>query len=75
MHVTGTTPYTWPNDGDLGGSGTAQLVVLPAGVEPPAATEPLAAAVHAVGGKVIVVRTTAPARRCSSSCRRPRSPR
>ena len=61
MHVTGTTPYPWPYDGDLGGPGTALLVVLPVGVEPPEATEPLAAAVHAVGGMVIVVRTTAPA--------------
>ena len=61
MHVTGTTPYPWPYDGDLGGPGTALLVVLPVDVEPPAATDPLAAAVRAAGGRVIVVRTTAPA--------------
>ena len=61
MHVTGTTPYPWPYDGDLGGPGTALLVVLPVGVDPPEAIEPLAAAVRAAGGTVIVVRTTAPA--------------
>ena len=61
MHVTGTTPYPWPFDGDLRGPGTALLVVLPVGVDPPATTEPLAAAVRAVGGTVVVVRTTAPA--------------
>lgn len=61
MHVTGTTPYPWPFDGDLGGPGTALLVVLPVGVDPPAAIDPLAEAVRGVGGRVIVVRTTAPA--------------
>jgi len=61
MHVTGTTPYPWPYDGDLGGPGTALLVVLPVGIDPPEATEPVASAVRAAGGKVIVVRTTAPA--------------
>ncbi|KQR16850.1 cysteine hydrolase family protein [Cellulomonas sp. Leaf334] len=61
MHVSGTTPYPWPYDGDLRGAGTALLVVLPAGVDPPEDTEPLAAAVRASGGMVVVVRTTAPA--------------
>ena len=77
MHVTGTTPYPWPYDGDLGGPGTALLVVLPIGVDPPEATEPLAAAVRAAGGqRSIVVRTTAPAPgghlRRPASRRRPR---
>ncbi|NUU18220.1 isochorismatase family protein [Cellulomonas humilata] len=62
MHVTGTTPYPWPFDGDLDGTRTALLVVLPAGDCVLAApVEPLASAVRAAGGRVIVVRTTAPA--------------
>ena len=62
MHVSGTTPYPWPYDGDLGGPGTALLVVLPVGVEParrPRSRSPPRCAPRA--GRCIVVRTTAPA--------------
>ena len=60
MHVSGTTPYPWPYDGELAGAGTALLVVLPVGAEPAEAVGPLAAAVRAARGTVITVRTTAP---------------
>ncbi|WP_426592935.1 cysteine hydrolase family protein [Cellulomonas sp. McL0617] len=64
-HVTATTPYPWPYDGDLGGAQTALLVVLTTDAGPSSQAiaprlEALADAVRAAGGTVIVVRTTAP---------------
>ena len=64
-YVNATTPYPWPYDGDLGGEGTALVVVLTADAGPSSQViapqvESLADAVRAVGGVVIVVRTTAP---------------
>jgi nicotinamidase-related amidase len=63
-HVSGTTPYPWPYDGDLGGPATALLVVLPSddGLAGPVdeRVRALAAAVRSVGGPVLVVRAAAP---------------
>ncbi|NKY40317.1 hypothetical protein, partial [Cellulomonas septica] len=63
-HVSGTTPYPWPYDGDLSGSATALLVVVPSddGLPDPvdARVRALADAVRSAGGAVLLVRTAAP---------------
>ncbi|MDC7122936.1 cysteine hydrolase [Cellulomonas fimi] len=63
-HVSGTTPYPWPYDGDLSGPGTALLVVLPSedGLPGPvdAQVRALGAAMRSAGGSVLLVRAAAP---------------
>jgi nicotinamidase-related amidase len=62
VHVTSTTPYPWPYDGDLDGPGTALLVVVPAacGGLPWGAREVvsrLGEALRGAGGLVVVAIT------------------
>jgi biuret amidohydrolase len=70
-HVPATTPYPWPYDGDLAGSGTALVVITPSGARPPAeligTVSDLAGAVRRCGGTVVSATTTAPARVQGSS--------
>lgn len=66
-HVSRTTPYPWPYDGDLDGRGTALVVLAPgasAGASPEvaAAIGSLARAVQGNGGPVVVATTRLPAR-------------
>ena len=66
-HVPATTPYPWPYDGDLAGSGTALVVLMPEGTRPAAAelidaVSDLAGAVRRCGGTVISATTTRPPR-------------
>jgi biuret amidohydrolase len=67
QHVDRTTPYPWPFDGDLAGSATALLVVVPEGsaLPPTGGVEVrigrLAGAVHAAGGAVVLATTAPPA--------------
>ncbi len=67
-HVAGTTPYPWPFDGDLAGTGTALVVVVPDdfAVDPDGHAaeqfDRLATAVRRAGGVLVVATTTTPAR-------------
>ena len=66
-HVPATTPYPWPYDGDLAGSGTALVVLMPEGARPVAAefigtVSDLAWAVRRCGGTVVSATTTRPPR-------------
>ena len=67
VRVADSTPYPWPFDGDLAGSGTAVLVIQPASPWPGevdrsvlAAAAEVATAVEAVGGQVISLQTAPP---------------
>lgn len=69
--VSGTTPYPWPYDGDLGGARTALVVVVPAGTgmvdgDLLAAVADLAGAVREVRGLVVLAVTAAPGRPSST---------
>jgi len=67
VRVADSTPYPWPYDGDLAGSGTAVLVIQPAAPWPGevdksvlAAAAQVATAVEAAGGQVISLQTAPP---------------
>lgn len=67
VRVADTTPYPWPYDGDLGGAGTAVLVVSPRGPWPGVVDESVlvaaaevASAIATAGGAVISLHTAPP---------------
>jgi len=67
VRIAGTTPYPWPYDGDLGGAGTAVLVVSPAAPWPGeldesvlVAVAEVASAIEQAGGAVISLSTAPP---------------
>lgn len=75
-HVAGSTPYPWPWNGDLIGSGTGVVIVLPAGVAAPdavvlASMHAVATAVRRAGGLVVLVTTRPPGRADARTGARP----
>jgi nicotinamidase-related amidase len=69
IHVPSSTPYPWPWNGDLGGSGTAVAIIAPRNRIPEPQMDVLTAihdvvtAVKAIGGLAILVTTRPPSRK------------
>lgn len=69
QRVSSSTPYPWPWDGDLTGSATALLVLVPRGYvgeqdgDRVSAVHRLAGSLRAAGGLVVLVTTRPPGRR------------